>query len=47
MNILLQVLFEQLISLAATSLDNCSLNTHYQSDLRYLKEENQEVKGKI
>lgn len=43
MNTLLQVLFEQLISLAATSLDNCSLNTHYQPDIRYLKEE----KGKV
>lgn len=39
MNTFLQALFERLMIFAATSLDNCSMNTHYQPDLRNLKEE--------
>lgn len=42
MDTFLQALFERLMSFAATSLDNCSMNTHYQPDLRNLKEENKE-----
>ena len=37
MDTFLQALFERLMSFAATSLDNCSMNTHYQPDLRHLK----------
>lgn len=39
MDTFLQALFERLMNFAATSLDNCSANTHYQPDLRHLKEE--------
>lgn len=42
MDTLLHALFEYLISFAAASLDNCSFNTHYQPDLRHLKEEKRE-----
>lgn len=37
MDTFLQNLFELLINLATTSMDNCSLNTHYQVDLRGIK----------
>jgi hypothetical protein len=47
MDTLLRFLFEQLISFAATSLDNCSANTHYQSDLRRLKEYNNNKKASV
>jgi hypothetical protein len=38
MDTFLQALFERLMNFATTSLDNCSMNTHYQPDLRCLKE---------